>query len=109
MKKIVALLFILALAGFTACDWVSPSEPNVHASFTPLKEPGSTTVRFRNESTGASHYLWNFGNGATSTLFEPEVLYGGFGGTFLVSLRACPGGNMESNKCSVAEQFVTVP
>ena len=35
-----------------------PSEPNV-------------PVSFRNLTTNANSYLWNFGDGATSTLFEP--------------------------------------
>jgi gliding motility-associated-like protein len=34
--------------------------------------PGNNTVMFLNSSQGAQNYLWNFGDGNTSTEFEPS-------------------------------------
>lgn len=38
--------------------------------------PGNSTVGFYNLSTGATGYFWDFGDGETSTVFEPFHTYG---------------------------------
>jgi gliding motility-associated-like protein len=48
------------------------------------------SVTFENYSYGASEYLWNFGDGATSTDFEPEHTYADTG-SYIVTLIANPG------------------
>ena len=45
-------------------------------------------VAFYNQSTCADTYLWNFGDGDTSSLFNPNHLYG-TSGIYLVTLIAC--------------------
>ncbi len=45
------------------------------------------TVNFTNTSTGATSYLWNFGNGSTSTAINPNKLYT-VSGTYTVTLIA---------------------
>ena len=37
--------------------------------------PGNSTVNFYNASSGAINYFWDFGDGATSTAFEPSHIY----------------------------------
>lgn len=48
------------------------------------------SVDFTNSSTGADEYLWDFGDGTTSTEFEPSHLYADTG-SYLVMLIANPG------------------
>jgi len=50
------------------------------------------TVNFTNLSTGATDYLWDFGDGGTSTDVSPAHIYAGFG-SYTVTLTANgPGG-----------------
>ncbi|HEY0977574.1 MAG TPA: PKD domain-containing protein [Flavobacteriales bacterium] len=51
--------------------------PPVNAAFTHDAVPGCAPldVHFTNGSTGASSYLWNFGDGNTSTEAEPDHQY----------------------------------
>jgi len=48
----------------------------------------SDTVFTHNVSSGATHWLWDFGNGQTSTEFEPVILYP-FPGNYTIKLQAC--------------------
>ncbi|MCP4122631.1 MAG: PKD domain-containing protein [Bacteroidetes bacterium] len=49
-----------------------------------------SNITFSNLSENAGAYLWDFGNGSTSTEFEPVYSYGDTG-TFIISLVADPG------------------
>jgi PKD repeat protein len=49
------------------------------------------TVSFSNASTGATSYLWDFGNGITSSFANPSHTYANFG-TYTVCLIASAGG-----------------
>jgi gliding motility-associated-like protein len=62
------------------------------------------TVDFENASTGASDYVWDFGDGSpTSTDFEPAHTYT-LPGTFTVQLVA-----IDSNSCNIADtSFLTI-
>ncbi|MFM2267070.1 MAG: hypothetical protein RL757_511 [Bacteroidota bacterium] len=44
------------------------------------------TVSFTNSTTGSTSFLWNFGNGQTSTLANPQITFAA--GTYIVSLTA---------------------
>ncbi|MEZ4953195.1 MAG: PKD domain-containing protein [Saprospiraceae bacterium] len=46
-----------------------------------------TPVSFTNQSTGASSYLWDFGDGATSTAVNPSHVYSS-AGAYTVKLRS---------------------
>ncbi|MBI4649392.1 MAG: PKD domain-containing protein, partial [Bacteroidia bacterium] len=70
---------------------------NVTASFTTTSQiycPGQT-IQFTNTSTGASDYLWNFGDSDTSTATNPTHQYG-TPGTYIVTLVA----TIEGDTCT---------
>ena len=67
----------------------------------------SETVNFFNTSTGAVSYLWNFGDGNTSTVQDPSHTYTSFG-TYTVTLTAT-GANGCTNTITqtvIFEKFV---
>ncbi|MFW0714622.1 PKD domain-containing protein [Pedobacter sp. N23S346] len=45
-------------------------------------------VKFKNNSKNAIGYMWDFGDGTTSTAFEPTHTFNGAGRNFIVSLTA---------------------
>ncbi len=56
--------------------------PNPNAAFTANPNPatvGSGAITFINQSTGASSYYWDFGDGQTSTEQYPSHLFGAVG------------------------------
>ncbi|HEX5003567.1 MAG TPA: PKD domain-containing protein, partial [Bacteroidia bacterium] len=63
------------------------ASPVVQATVSASSGCSPLQVTFNNSSTGASNYSWNFGNGTTSTLANPSVIYTA-GGTFPVTLTA---------------------
>jgi PKD repeat protein len=58
------------------------------------------TVQFNNSSTNATNYLWDFGDGNTSTLKNPFHTYASTG-TYTVKL-------ISSNFCKISEKILTV-
>ena len=65
-------------------------------------------VQFRNTSTGATSYEWNFGDGSpTSPAFEPKHTYNGPAGNYTVTLIAknglgCPDTETKINYITIA-------
>ena len=61
------------------------------------------TVDFENTSTGATDYIWDFDDGAFSTLFEPTHTFTAVG-TYNVALVA-----IDSNSCNIADtSYLTI-
>src|SRR5690606_26894716 len=58
-------------------------------------------ARFTNLSQNATGYLWDFGDGTTSTLENPHHLYAWPGGTFTVTLKAF-------NECDTVTKTIEV-
>jgi PKD repeat protein len=90
-------LYTVNVTNADACNGVGSSTPiliNVNptptadASFTQTN--GSFTVQFLNNSTNASSYSWDFGDGNTSTSANPSHTYA-TGGDFTVVLTATNG------------------
>jgi PKD repeat protein len=90
-------LYTVNVTNTDACNGVGSSTPiliNVNptptadASFTQTN--GSFTVQFLNNSTNASSYSWDFGDGTTSTSTNPSHIFA-TGGDFTVVLTATNG------------------
>ena len=74
----------LALEMMDSCPTASFSIANNNVNV-------GTPVSFINESTGGSSYLWDFGDGSTSTAENPSHVYEG-AGTYTVKLIVTGGG-----------------
>ena len=90
-------LYTVNVTNTDACNGVGSSSPiliNVNptptadASFSQTN--GSFTVQFLNNSTNASSYSWDFGDGTTSTSTNPSHIFA-TGGDFTVVLTATNG------------------
>ncbi|MES2568058.1 MAG: gliding motility-associated C-terminal domain-containing protein [Bacteroidota bacterium] len=89
---------------------VSVSQNNVIADFNadPLIGEIQLTVTFTNTSIGATSYNWNFGNGNTSSLTDPNTVYTNIG-TYTVTLVAYSGLCSDTiTKTIVAEDGFTI-
>ena len=93
------LLIILASGSLVAALSCNPSHDNQNtapdANFvvTGYETAAPATLTFLNTSSNATTYLWNFGDGNTSTSFAPTHAYA-FPGTFNLSLKVTgPGGS----------------
>lgn len=76
MKQISLLILLFSL--FSGCKKDDIEEPEVKACFG--FQPDAiiiSKVQFENCSENADSYLWNFGDGTTSSEFEPIHLYSG--------------------------------
>lgn len=54
-------------------------KPHAQATWAPNPPAANTFTQFTNQSTGASHYLWNFGDGESATEINPRHLYNATG------------------------------
>jgi PKD repeat protein len=90
-------IYTVNVTNADACNGVGASAPifvsvnatpTADASFTQTN--GSFTVQFLNNSTNATSYSWNFGDGNTSTSANPSHTYA-TGGDFTVVLTATNG------------------
>jgi gliding motility-associated-like protein len=69
-----------------------PGNPAVVAAFTPSPSQGTAplTVGLTNNSSGATHYLWSFGNGSGATTMNATAVYP-TAGVYTVTLVASNG------------------
>ncbi|MEQ8548821.1 MAG: DUF5011 domain-containing protein [Cyclobacteriaceae bacterium] len=93
MNKFLKNAFLVALLATTAVlmscteDEDDAELPAVVASFTQTTDSETGTVTFLNTSENATIYAWDFGDGTSSTLFEPSKMYSE-NGTYTVVLTA---------------------
>ncbi|HRH38469.1 MAG TPA: PKD domain-containing protein, partial [Flavobacteriales bacterium] len=71
---------LIASSPFGCADTITANitvAPGVQAGFTNDAQPGCAPmdVNYVNTSTGATTYLWDFGDGTTSTAFSPQHTY----------------------------------
>ncbi len=88
------LLFSAVFMIFQACgknDTDSGNAPLAAFSISGYETSAPATVTFINTSKNATTYLWNFGDGVTSTESNPTHVYG-FPGTFLLRLTVTGNG-----------------
>jgi PKD repeat protein len=90
-------LYTVNVTNTDACNGVGSSTPIlINVNPTPTADAsfnqsiGSFTVQFLNNSTNASSYSWDFGDGNTSTSANPSYTYS-TGGDFTVVLTATNG------------------
>ncbi len=99
MKKLLLKTtqqFILLLAILTfSCVKEEGKLPVVVAGFTQTVNVNTGVITFINTSTNATKYVWNFGDGTTSTEINPIKTYKS--GTYIVKLKAShPSGTSNS-------------
>lgn len=98
------------VTGCTATSTINVSTDNVTANFTadPMLGEIPLTVTFTNTSSGATSYSWNFGNGQSSTLTDPNTIFTN-AGTYTVTLVAYSGACSDTiSKTIVAEDGFTI-
>jgi hypothetical protein len=79
---ITILILILSLSG---CENNDDNLPEIFAGFTHTINASTGTVTFINTSTDVKYYLWDFGDGTTSTEINPIKTYAD--GTYTVILK----------------------
>ena len=106
MKTIVLIASLIILLVSPSCHKGGGEEDNspvAKFSLSGYEVPTPTTITFINISTNASSYLWNFGDGTTSTQFNPTHVYGA-AGTYMIKLDATgPGGTNTACKLLTVE------
>jgi PKD repeat protein len=109
MKNYVLLPFIAATLFSCTKDSPAPAPPTPTPPAAPVANftySGATlapaTISFSNQSTNATSYLWDFGDGgnSTSTLNSPSYTYTK-GGTYTVKLTATGAGGSNSTTKTV--------
>ena len=87
----------LALSLTVACGGGGSSSDNLSASFSQTFTPTNTAagdvvvgdvIQFTNTSTQVDTYLWDFGDGTTSTLADPAKTYATAVGAVTITLTA---------------------
>ncbi|MGB0880071.1 MAG: PKD domain-containing protein [Polaribacter sp.] len=112
--KTIGFSFILvSMIAFSSCeDLVLPEAGSIpdatppSASFSASQGEGPAdewkTYSFSNQSSSATSYTWNFGDGNSSTNFEPTNTYSGEG-TYTVTLTAKDNLGVESTSSETIE------
>ena len=85
MKTIRLILVFTTSILLWACGSNTPTEPVPYVAFS--WNIDDMTVHFNNQSKNANSYLWDFGDGSTSTLTNPVHAYSK-AGTYYVTLQA---------------------
>ena len=96
--KTFVLVFFAAFALASSChkDPVPPSDkPSAKFSISGYEVATPCTITFINVSTNATSYAWNFGDGSTSTQFNPTHTFS-FSGSFLLKLKVTGPGGVDS-------------
>ena len=121
MKNIIYKIIVILLVFTVSCEDLEkyklpdsnsiPDETPPVASFTAIQGEGFeveewTLYQFTNGSTSATMYSWNFGDGNTSTDFEPTNSFPGEG-TYTVTLTATD--NLGVSNTSTQEIVVVEP
>jgi len=76
---------------------ISISKPQADFAYTKSSGCVPVLVQFQNISSGASNYLWDFGDGTTSTLLNPNHIYT-TGGNYQVTLTVTDAAGCSTTK-----------
>lgn len=80
---------------FTTSEDTNVPAPIADFSYSPTSPTLDNAIIFTNNSTNATSYLWNFGDGNTSTASSPRHSYSSVG-TYTVSLQATGEGGVST-------------
>lgn len=100
MKNINFLLYSIILFSFFAVSCKKEAEPIAGYTLNKSSVIPDETIDFTNTSENAGSYLWDFGDGNTSTEENPKHAYSS-SGTFTVTLTATGKGGTDSYKQTV--------
>ena len=95
--KTFLLVFLGAVALSSSChheDNVS-SKPSAKFSISGYEVPTPCTISFINTSTNSTSYFWDFGDGSTSTLFNPTHTYN-LNGSYTLRLKVTGPSGVDS-------------
>lgn len=93
ISKVLSVFVILFAFAFTNLNFTLPVEDSCPTAYFVVDNNGCTvgcTIDFDNQSTGATTYCWDFGDGSGSCDANPSHVYGA-AGTYTVTLRASDG------------------
>ena len=97
--KTFLLVFFGALALSSSChknnDNPPSNKPSANFSASGYEKPTPCTITFINISTNATSYLWDFGDGSTSTASDPTHTYVS-NGSFILKLKATGPNGVDS-------------
>lgn len=95
MKTNLLLVAVAGMSAMIACnkgEGNDSNKPSAKFSISGFESPTPCTITFINISSNATGYVWNFGDGTTSTEANPTHTYN-FSGSYLLRLKATgPGG-----------------
>lgn len=97
MKRIAGFLIAISLIGYS-CSNKSSNENNkpvAKFSVSGYELPIPNAINFINVSTNATSYEWNFGDGSTSTQFNPTHSYAARG-TYPIKLKVTGPNGVDS-------------
>ena len=100
-NSLLSLLLIFFMIGCSKTD-TTPATPSpiVNFTYTGAGAAAPSVVTFNNTTSNATSYLWDFGDNATSTLYNPTHTYTS-GGVFTVKLTANGAGGSSSTSKTV--------
>lgn len=96
--KTFVLIFFGVIALSSSChkdDNTTSNKPSAKFSISGYEVATPCTITFINTSSNATSYAWNFGDGFTSTQFNPTHNYP-FRGSFLLKLNVTGPGGVDS-------------
>lgn len=109
--KFFGISAVFALLFMVSCTKEETANPVANFTFAPNDTIFYTdTLTFTNTSTDADSYLWNFGDGTTSTSANPTKLYSddavfGCDETFTITLTATKKGKTSTVSKNVVVYF----
>jgi gliding motility-associated-like protein len=110
LQGINTITYTVTQSGCTSASTQSVGVESISAGFTatPLAGMSPVSVTTLNTSVNADNYLWNFGNGATSTLTSPSTTYTGMGDYTIVLVASNTTGCMDTAKVVIHVDEISV-
>jgi PKD repeat protein len=95
LKRLLILFIGFAIISCSKEDILGLDPPTVDFTFTLSSLSAPTSVSFNSNSTNATTYFWEFGDGSISSTMNPQHTYSA-GGTYNVKLTVTGAGGVKS-------------